>query len=193
MGPAPTRSCRAPRARFATAWTSSRKEAGRGRGSRSSATPSQRWPRPMRDFAEVFDEIPGVACHLRRRTATKDCRAPETFWFDPDSPTPFFPAEPVAQIYAEGVLETLDLSLKGKAARSDQLMVGARLDRAQDAELGRCQRRRDGRRQRHPAHHDVAAEGAGGLPLPILGDVAEAYVTEQQGRLVTTRRVRDMA
>src|SRR5260370_31003140 len=36
------------------------------------------------------------------------------YWFDAAAPKPFFPTEPVARIYAEGVLETLDLSLKGK-------------------------------------------------------------------------------
>jgi hypothetical protein len=36
------------------------------------------------------------------------------FWLDPGSRKPFFPAEPVAEILAKGILETLDLSLKGK-------------------------------------------------------------------------------
>jgi hypothetical protein len=36
------------------------------------------------------------------------------FWFDPDAVKPFYPGKPVAQIYAEGVRKTLELSLKGR-------------------------------------------------------------------------------
>lgn len=36
-----------------------------------------------------------------------------TFWFDAASPSAYFPGVPVARIYAEGVVKTLDLSANG--------------------------------------------------------------------------------
>ena len=69
------------------------------------------------------------------------------YWFDPDSPTTLFPGKPVARIYAEGVLRTLDLSLRGgRRSCSDRVMVDCRLDGTQDAELRRCQSWQDGGR-----------------------------------------------
>jgi hypothetical protein len=38
-----------------------------------------------------------------------------TFWFDPTSPKAYFPGVPVAKIYAEGVVKTLDLAANGPA------------------------------------------------------------------------------
>ena len=116
------------------------------------------------------------------------------FWLDPGSRKPFFPAEPMAEILREGhTRDTRPVAEGEGAGRPDQRMVGARLGRAQNAEHGRCQRRRNNRRQRHPAHHDVAAEGArrgcASHPWRCGGSLCHRAA----GPLVTTRRVRDMA
>jgi hypothetical protein len=115
------------------------------------------------------------------------------FWLDAGSRRPFFPAEPMAKILAKGILETLDLSLKGKG-RAVPINAWWVLDSAEVRTLNLV---------------DVEGgvvvggnvtllimtsrpKGRGGAAPPILGDVAEAYVTERQGRVVTTRRVREL-
>jgi len=113
------------------------------------------------------------------------------FWFDPDS-KPFFPADPVARIYAEGVLQTLDLSLKGKQAvpiNAWWVLDSTDLRMLNFAEV----------KKGVTISGNVTLlimtprpEGGGRGASPILGDVAEAYVTELQGKKVTTRRVRDI-
>jgi hypothetical protein len=116
-------------------------------------------------------------------------------WFDPTSQTAHFPGHDVARIYAEGVLKALELALKGR--RVVPLSVWWIVD-APDVRLLTLA--------------DVNAQGItiGGrvtllimtprprldAPLsrnPILGDVADAWVTRQAGTGVTTERVRDVA
>lgn len=142
-------------------------------------------------LAKVFDEY--LMSHVitdadqRQKIVTHL----ENFWFEPDS-KPFFPDEPVARIYAEGVLETLDLSLKGKRPipiNSWWVLDSADLRMLNFAEV----------KKGVTISGNVTLlimtprpEGSGRASSAILGDVAEAYVTELQGKKVTTRRVRDI-
>jgi hypothetical protein len=143
-------------------------------------------------LAEVFDEYlmshvitdadqrQKIVAHLKR------------FWFEPDT-KPFFPTDPVAKIYAEGVLQTLDLSLKGKRPvpiNSWWVLDSTDLRMLNFAEV----------KKGVTISGNVTLlimtprpEGSGRAASPILGDVAEAYVTELQGKKVTTRRIRDIA
>lgn len=116
------------------------------------------------------------------------------FWLDPGSRKPFFPAEPVAEILAKGILETLDLSLKGKG-RAVPINAWWVLDSAELRTLNLADVKGGVTIGGNVTLLIMTSrpKGRGGAAPPILGDVAEAYVTEQQGRLVTTRRVRDMS
>jgi hypothetical protein len=145
-------------------------------------------------LAEVFDQY--LVSHVitdadQRQRIVAHLKA---FWFDSDSGRPFFVGKPVAQVYAEGVLETLDLSLKGKRT---VVPINAWwvLDSAElrmltlaDVEDGKTVGGRVTLLIMTPRPGDYGRAA----PPWILGDEAEAYVTEQQGDAVTTRRVRDM-
>lgn len=144
-------------------------------------------------LAEVFDQY--LMSHV---IADADQRQKivahlEKFWFDSDSAKPFFPAEPVAKIYAEGVLQTLDLSLKGK--RPVPINAWWVLDSA-DLRMLNFADVKNGTTISGNVTLLIMTprpEGGGRAASPILGDVAEAYVTELQGKKVTTRRVRDIS
>jgi hypothetical protein len=146
-------------------------------------------------LTEVFDEY--LVAHViadadQRRRIVAHLNA---YWFDAVQPRPFFPTMPVARIYAEGVLETLDLSLKG-GRRPVPINAWWVLDSAEFRMLNFADVR-DGVTVGGNVTLLIMTPrpGRGGRTTPpwILGDVAEAYVTEQQGRTVTTRRVRDMS
>jgi len=118
----------------------------------------------------------------------------DTYWFVSGVPTTYFPTTPVARIYAEGVLETLELSLKG-SGRPVPINSWWVLD-ADDFKMLNLANLKDG----VTVGGDVTLlimtprpEKSGrAVPPWILGVEAEAYVTERQGRSVTTRRVRDL-
>lgn len=115
------------------------------------------------------------------------------YWFDSAAPKPFFPTEPVARIYAEGVLETLDLALKGDPVVP--IEAWWILDSAEFRMLNLADVKKGvtvGRSVTLLIMTPRPANGGRATPPWILGDEAEAYVTAQQGRSVTTRRVRDM-
>lgn len=146
-------------------------------------------------LAEVFDkylvayEFTSVDSRRRILEHLRAC------WFDANSRTAYFPKTPVSRIYAEGVLRTLDLSLKGRG-RAVPINAWWVLDTAGFKML-------------------VLADVKGGVtiggnvtllvmtPRPkakgravppwILGTVAEAYTTEQQRGGAATKRVRDMS
>jgi hypothetical protein len=100
----------------------------------------------------------------------------------------------VAQIYAEGVLETLELSLKG-SGRPIPINAWWVLD-ADEFKMLNFANLKDG----VTVGGDVTllimtprpTRSGRAAPPWILGDEAEAYVTARQGRAVTTRRVRDL-
>lgn len=192
MGPAPIRNV--PCAKGALCYCLD--EFSKGRGARSRIA-------KLRDaiaalapsyagLTEVFDEH--LMAHVfpdagRRQRIVEHLNA---FWLDSDSRRPFFPTQPVVQLLAKGVLETLDLSLKGKSAvpinawwvlDSDEWRILNLADVKDSVTVG----------------GNVTLlimtprpKGGGRTASAILGDVAEAYVTERQGRTVTTRRVRDL-
>jgi len=66
-----------------------------------------------RGLEKVFDEhlLSFVFNSAKRKAITEHLRR---HWFDPDSPEAYFPNEPVAEIYAKGVLKTLAVALKGR-------------------------------------------------------------------------------
>jgi hypothetical protein len=124
----------------------------------------------------------GVITHLRQH------------WFDASSPATFFPDHRVSRIYAEGVLKTLELSLKGKRtvvpisawwivdSPDVRMLTLADVD-SQGATVG-------GRvtllilTPRPP--------GAGESKTPILGSTAEAWVAEQQGAQHATYKINEL-
>lgn len=114
-------------------------------------------------------------------------------WFDANSNALFFPGKPVASLLAEGVLKALDLSLKGK--RVVPINAWWILDFPEFRVLTLADVK-DG----------VTAGGRVTLlimtPRPqvpgragtaILGEEAEAHVTEHSGGETSTRPVRGMA
>jgi len=143
------------------------------------------------DLAELFDR------HLLSHVitdATQRQRAVDhlrRFWLDPNSTTPFFPAVPVGQLLAEGVRKTIELSLGGKG---DVVPINSWW--LLDAPEFRVVNVADVAHGATVSHHVtlliMTPRPAGQAQAPaIMGDVAEAYVTEHRGGRVATRRVRD--
>lgn len=145
-------------------------------------------------LTEVFDEY--LVAYVfpdadRRRRIADHLNA---YWFDAAALRPFFPTVSVAKIYAEGVLKTLDLSLKG-GRRTVPINAWWVLD-SSDFRLLNFADVKNGVTVGDNVTLLILTPrpkgGARAAPPWILGRVAEAYDTEQQGRAVTTRRVRDM-
>jgi len=143
-------------------------------------------------LAEVFDEY--LMSHVitdkgRRQNIVVYLNA---FWFDLSARHPYFSNKPVAEIYAKGVIEALDLSLKGQ--RTVPLNAWWMLD-STEVRLLILADVKDGMTVGGRVTLLIMTprpDSAGKASPPwILGDEAEAYVTEQQGDAVTTRRVRD--
>ena len=122
------------------------------------------------------------------------------YWFDAASPRAHFPGQPVAKIYAEGVLKAIDLALKGQSvvpisawwildAPEVRVLTFADLTSAGVTMPGRVTLLIMTPRpqvEAPPAH------------TPILGEVAEAFVSYAPASLgpdqpAITKRVRDMA
>ena len=113
-------------------------------------------------------------------------------WFDAKSDAPFFPDHPVSRIYAEGVLKTLELSLKGK--RIVPINAWWVLDAPEfrmltlaDVKDGVTVGGRVTLLIMTPRPNVPGRAGAA-----ILGDEAEAHVTGHQRGAVSTKRVRDL-
>ena len=116
------------------------------------------------------------------------------YWFDLGSPDAFFPGFPVARIYAEGVLKALELSLNGRRVvplnawwildtTEPKMLVLADVDNQGVTVGGRVTLlvvtpRPSGR---------VRPRGAA-----ILGQTAQAWVSERQDSQVVTVAVRDL-
>ena len=117
------------------------------------------------------------------------------FWFGAQAAEPFFPNLPIAPVYAEGLRETLGLSLNGR--RVVPINAWWILDSSQFKMLNLADVDNDGRTiggnvtllimTPRPQYTGRPSRGSS-----ILGTKAEAWVTEQEGRRVTTRRVRDV-
>lgn len=142
-------------------------------------------------LAEVFDRyllrhaFRGEAARRRIVDHLKAC------WFGTASRASYFPRTPVARIYAEGVLRTLELSLKGRG-RPVPIDAWWLLDHA-DVELVNVARVRRGVTVSPTVTLLIQTPrptGKGGRPPWILGDSAEAYVTRRAGRRIATERVR---
>lgn len=114
-------------------------------------------------------------------------------WFDPASDAPFFPNQPVSRIYAEGVLKALDLSLKGKRIVPIEAwwvldMPKFRILTLADVKNGETVGSRVTLLIMTPRPDVPGRAGAA-----ILGEEAEAHVTEHDGGQVSTKRLRDLA
>jgi hypothetical protein len=144
----------------------------------------------------VFDD------HLLRRAFNASQRRQilahlRAHWFDPNSREAYFPDQKVAEIYAQGVLKAVELSVKGRrpvpidtwwivdfleANGPVKMLTLAEVEN--DVTVGRQvtlliltpRPRGDGEYRGNS----------------ILGDEAEAWVSEQRGQNVVTRRVRDL-
>jgi hypothetical protein len=122
-------------------------------------------------------------------------------WFDVDSPAAFFPGQPVAQIYAQGVLKAVELSLNGQRtvpidtwwvldSQAVKMLTLADIDE-QGKTLGRQVTLLILTPKPPPPRADEEVS-----TTPILGYQAEAWVSEQVrapvGRPVETLRVKDI-
>jgi hypothetical protein len=120
-------------------------------------------------------------------------------WFDPASPEAYFPQQPVAQIYAQGVLKALELSLNGRrTVPIDAWWV-------LDSEAIKMLTLADADERGMTVSSQVTLLIVTPRPksdgqtttTPILGDEAEAWVSEQflspLGNRVETRRVKDLS
>ena len=183
--------CHAPRARFASLWTSSRKGLGPGAGISNLRDAIAALAPTYEGLSEAFDEhlLAHVFKTRQRRSAVEKLN---NYWFDPDSPTTLFPGKPVARIYAEGVLRTLDLSLRGgrRAVPIESWWIvdstELRMLNFADVKAGKTV----GAMVTLLIMTPRPAAGGPTIPAAILGNVAEAYSTEEVGGTVVTRRVR---
>jgi hypothetical protein len=144
-------------------------------------------------LTEVFDEhlLSHVFNPGERRRA---CAKLNEYWFNADSPTTLFAGKPVARIYAEGVLRTLDLSLKGgrRPVPIESWWVldstDFRMLNLTDVETGKTV----GDRVVLLIMTPRPAAGGPTVSARILDDVAEAYSTEEKDGAVLTRRVKSI-
>jgi hypothetical protein len=145
-------------------------------------------------LAEVFDQYLlslVIADADQRHRIVAHLKA---LWFDSASRRPFFPDKPVAEIYAKGVIETLDLSLGGR--RTVPINAWWVLDSSELRMLNLADVKAGVTVGGRVTLLIITPRPSGDRPVAppwILGDEAEAYVSEQQGSGVTTRRVRDMS
>jgi len=145
-------------------------------------------------LTQAFDEYLVAHVYPDRERRQRISTYLDTYWFAARARTSYFPATPVAQIYAEGVLETLELSLKG-SRRPVPINAWWVLD-ADEFKMLNFANLKGG----VTVGGDVTllimtprpTRSGRAAPPWILGDEAEAYVTARQGRAVTTRRVRDL-
>ncbi len=71
----------------------------------------------FRDLASVFEKYLFQPTDFGVEKSTQATLSLQKYWFDEKSPDAFFPAfQPIAPVYAAGVLKTLELSLGGRPA-----------------------------------------------------------------------------
>ena len=146
-------------------------------------------------LAEAFDQhlLSLMIDNAAQRAAVVDHL--KRFWFDADSATPFFAEHPVPRIYGEGVLKTLDLALGGKDGKVVPINSWWILDTGTFRMLNLVDIDNNGVTISDtvtlliltPRPMDHGRPGRA-----ILGDEAEAFVTERIGHVVNTQRVRDI-
>jgi hypothetical protein len=148
-------------------------------------------------LAEVFDEHMVSYVIESAGARQRIVEYLNAYWFDPASSVAYFPGTPVSKIYAEGVVKALDLSLHGSRGAIPinawwvQDSTRFRLLSLTDVEDGVTIGGNVTLLVLTP-RPKVKRRTATTVSPWILGDVAEAYVTEQQKRKVVTKRVRDM-
>jgi hypothetical protein len=144
----------------------------------------------FRDLSAVFSDHLLVHVFKDPQVRSRIVQQLQMHWFDDSSPQAFFPNQRVAVIYAQGVLKTLELSLKGRRpipinawwvvdlpevrminladAGSDGVTVGGRVTL-----LIMTPRPKGGESPR----------------TPILGELAQAFVTAQRNGEVLTAKL----
>src|SRR5262245_52504390 len=76
----------------------------------------RRLPPNKRGLAECFDEHLLRYVFKKKATREKIVNHLNEFWFNPNSPRPYFPGVPVAKVYADGVVQAINLAL-GRVGR----------------------------------------------------------------------------
>lgn len=117
----------------------------------------------------------------------------QRYWFDHTSPDAFFPGVPVASIYAQGVLKALDLALAGRRGVVP-LNAWWLLDFPEVKLISLADVDSDGKTigGRVTLLIQTPRPQGGGRPTstPILGETAQAWVTESSDKRVRTIDVR---
>jgi hypothetical protein len=142
-------------------------------------------------LTETFDQYLVLHVYPDTEQRKRIARHLSDCWFGGDSGKPFFPGVPVSRIYAEGVLKTLELALQGKRVVSINAWWVLDCDPFRMVNLAEV---KDGVTVSDNVTLLIMTPRpprSGRAGPPILGDVAEAHVTERKGRSVTTRRIRD--
>lgn len=150
------------------------------------------------NLTAIFDQYALGPAGFSAATRAQVVTHLNTFWFDPASPSTYFPGVPVAKIYAEGVFKTLDLSANGPAGRAVPIDSWWMLDVA-DVRLISTTKIEDGvTTGRYVSLYICTPRPEpqpGLLPKPpwILGRTPEAFVTRRaKERSVETKRVRTL-
>ena len=65
-------------------------------------------------LADVFGTVLLPYVYKRASERQRIVAHLQSYWFDPDAPHPYFPGQPVARIYGQGLSKALELSLKGR-------------------------------------------------------------------------------
>ena len=174
-------------------------EISRGRGARARL---RRLSEAIRSLAPNYQNLERVFdTHILSHVMT-DPRAREEFvaylsrhWFDATSSETYFPGQNVAQIYAEGVLKALELSLKGRRtavpidawwvvdSQEIKILTFADIDEQGMTVGGRLTLLILTPRPRA----DVQSRGTF-----ILGRTAQAWASGQRGNRVATSSVKDL-
>ena len=140
-------------------------------------------------LSEVFDEQ--VVSYVFKTPAVRqqvlahlnDC------WFKPASRAAFFKGQPVAKIYAEGVIKALDLSLSAKGAPTP-IDAWWLLD-SKEVQLISFSSASQVTLIIHTPRPKLPSKAKPKAPW-ILGKTAEAHVTRREGRKVATKRVKTL-
>jgi hypothetical protein len=150
------------------------------------------------NLAEIFDKYALDPAGFSAVTRAQAVTHLKTFWFDPASPDAYFPGVPVAKIYAEGVVQTLDLSANGQDGNVVPISAWWQVDVA-DVRLINTTDIENGVTTGFYVILYICtprpADQPGIVPTPpwILGQTSEAFVTRSdREETVETIRVKDL-